>query len=407
MWFLVVAAAGVAACSSTGDGQIRPSPTSASEASSTVRAPVSTPTTSVVPVATLPGTDVPVDCGRAKPDVVALQQATGAIVWEACSNVRQELKVIAATEQFVYAGTIHEAASTGSIVAFHAATGREQWVVDVPVMNENYQDLNYWADGEFAGAGVVVLSIDSWTIGFDAATGDELWRTETPNELVAAHTAEMALTAELGYQSFGPGPSLVHRYINARDRRSGEILWQLDLPRSVSISLAGDLILISEAGDGRDDVTIAVSASNGEEQWRLHGEAIDASAFGDGVLFGTAPEMEVNPRLIAIDPTDGRTLWSTVVHRVAAFNPPAPVVDSRNAYGRQGDKLVAFDNHSGALRWSRINSTVLTAMDGTAIVAEGGRLIAIDATSGGEVWATANPDGRDVAIINDALVFVS
>jgi outer membrane protein assembly factor BamB len=157
--------------------------------------------------------------------VAAVDANSGQPRWRYCAESAGFLDVVSATDRIVYAVLGSASTSTGlaadRLVAFDVGDGSMLWTIEIPVLNDGVEMDALQAPGAFAGSGVIVLDILDgnvvWHIGYDASTGEEVWRVAGAENSVIANTDDLAVVADL-YLGEGIGPEIK---LVALDRRTG------------------------------------------------------------------------------------------------------------------------------------------------------------------------------------------
>jgi outer membrane protein assembly factor BamB len=150
--------------------------------------------------------------------VASVEPSTGQSAWRWCSDPPSQVSLSGATDELVYVTVDRHAIDqqqvqtwTTRLVALDATNGDQRWDIDVPVLNDGVHHDALDAPGPFATDGVIVLDIldgsDVWHIGYDAKTGEELWRKPAGEAAVVANTDAAAILGDL-YLGEGLGPEI-------------------------------------------------------------------------------------------------------------------------------------------------------------------------------------------------------
>lgn len=134
-----------------------------------------------------------------------------------------------------------------------------------------------------------------------------------------------------------------------------------------------------------------IDAQNGRDVWRLDvGAPIQAGAGGDGQRFAVVTQ---NNELLAIE--SGKVLWR---HTLPALSYTPPLVAGERVFVLTGDRAVsAFDGATGQKLWTqqRPNDPLVLKQAGLLVplgdrllVGWGGRLVALNPTTGALLWDT-------------------
>lgn len=237
-------------------------------------------------------------------------------------------------------------------------------------------------------------------IALDLATGAIKWRTTTPLQVRGgpAVSGDTVAAVQLDGTVLG------------LDADTGAVRWRSEL----GIGLAPEAAAIfappaSDAGDflvGNQRRMAAISAAEGAMMWSVDpvplgqdSEALSAVAIGDGVAFGVFNRALGG--LVAWDRATGIELWRFEGPLTTAIN-ASPVVAGGLVYAVNGlDEVFALDAMTGAKRWQTKldpagfdwgNATVgAPAIAKRVLVVPTlyRDLVALDATSGFELWRYA------------------
>ncbi len=180
--------------------------------------------------------------------------------------------------------------------------------------------------------------------------------------------------------------------MQARDPISGRLLWQyscalqdcyLDFPQVQQSTV------YQVARGGSYNTLLALQASDGKLLWQIpqYIYALQPLLTSNHLLARTSTDT-----LTAYRPTDGRILWQ--VHVV-----PGEGTDTLGAISNgtidlisSSDRLYAFNAENGALLWQRQDSSLDMRMSTTTVyLSEPAGLIALNATSGQQLWQQIYP----------------
>lgn len=217
----------------------------------------------------------------------------------------------------------------------------------------------------------------------DSATGELLWRTEmTP----ATAAVEPLLTAGV---VLVPAGALV-----AYDARDGERLWTLD-DAPVQPLLAGELVVLP-----RERSVEAVDARTGRSLWRrplLAGERVFAGPAGVALL------SEAGVRLLT---PQGADAWQVDVAGIPMQAHPGDGMVA--VTGLRGD-VVALDATSGGQLWRARTpeATVVLVTADTVLARIGGGVIAFDRRTGAQRWRqAADSSGAPLQVVGGRVLAV-
>jgi outer membrane protein assembly factor BamB len=246
------------------------------------------------------------------------------------------------------------------------------------------------------GGGIAVANGQSRVVGFDPATGRQLW---------SAPHARGALTppaidpqaGEHGIVVFADGAG-GNGGLEAIDLSTTEEIWRLALKAPVfgGPAIEGGRVFVA----GQDGLVYAVDVLTGRVVWKVKtpGEADAAPAVSGGMVFAVSEDPATGEgRLFALDAATGKRVWSFSW----TYSPPSigvatsgVTVDGGRVYGGFGDALVrAFDPNTGKVLWStpvRDGFSPLTTpavSGGSVFVADRrGDLYRLEASTGDRIW---------------------
>ncbi|MEZ5244887.1 MAG: PQQ-binding-like beta-propeller repeat protein [Acidimicrobiales bacterium] len=342
--------------------------------------------------------------------VSAIDASTGEVRWTSAPtgfNIGPFGAAVADGRVFAVYG------STG-VVALDAATGDEVWVAEItatPTTGIDIQPVVYDGlvfvstvpvsiSGIYVGGDRGVLhALDAatgevvWT--FDTVLGDDLWGNPDVNSgggswyppaidpergLVywgVANPAPFPGTAEFPNGSSRPGPNLYTNSAVALDIATGELQWYHQvIPHDI---FDRDLVhtMIVDLADGSDLVV----------------------ATGKGAT------------VVGIDPDTGAPLWETPVGRHENDELDEIAAGTTVYPGTYGGVLTPPASADGTVYVATLNAPSTLSPDATFyfggdLGTEPGEVVAIDAASGGVLWATSVPGDPlgGVAVVNDLLL---
>jgi outer membrane protein assembly factor BamB len=157
-----------------------------------------------------------------------------------------------------------------------------------------------------------------YVMAFDAATGKQLWATANGqrfrNEQGDGPRGTPTVDGDRVYAFGGSGD------LTALDAASGQKIWSINVVQqfggstpywgySESPLIVGDRIVLNAGG--RRASIVAVNKSDGKTLWQNHG---DEAGYSSPMLLRTGSLQQVvfftGARALAVDPRDGRLLWS-------------------------------------------------------------------------------------------------
>jgi outer membrane protein assembly factor BamB len=283
------------------------------------------------------------------PDVLSVLNAhSGKLLW------RFQRPHLGITTPVPATDLIYVGASDHSVYAFAASTGQVRWQAQIgglPEVEAVVSDV------------VLVLtsystptSQDNVVYALGAGNGKVLWHTDLLQGVVPAIAAGKVYVETYGQDA---------RIISALDARSGEQLWQYQLPSSSDEWQFSDgqiYDLTSPTHDVLTSVLFVVSGSTGKLLWR----------------FPTAGEAEIPSLRVA----DGQVYL---------------IYGSNNGH-YSATTLSAFDARSGVLRWHRPSPTaaslLIGAGSGSVYVGTPSELVAFRAHDGAQAWRSPLGAGR-------------
>jgi outer membrane protein assembly factor BamB len=347
-------------------------------------------------------------------DAFALDKRSGREAWST-RLVRRRGEVIHMAPGYrdglVYASTApgeYGGGEAGTLWALDARTGRKVWSFDtVPSGLWGHPSFNY-------GGGL------TYTPAFDDA-GSVYIGVDNAGPMPGIRTYPWA--------SSRPGRDLYSDSVVKLDARTGRVQWHYQLTPHGLYNWDVGAPLLAEAGGrklvvvaGLGGVVVALDRRTGKVAWRRpvgvhNGHGNDGLQAMRGGRSNLKTPFEVYPGDLGGVPAplalSGSTVYVPVVNAATNFvgeedTELGPLISS---------ELVALDVATGAVEWQRefsgdpgLSSALLgsptTVNDLVFAATFGGKLYALDAESGDEVWSTSLPAGFDggIAIDGDTLV---
>jgi outer membrane protein assembly factor BamB len=251
----------------------------------------------------------------------------------------------------------------------------------------------------------------------DLGSGEPAW--DSPVELEDAVQTPVAVDVDTAYVGDVSGR------VTAVDLPSGDVRWtvELDTPIVGAVSVDGDRAIVATLGaQGTPGLVVALDVSSGEEVWRSDGETVlgnlvSAPVVSEGRILVLEPGV-----VVALD-GDGGLLWRTeivnprttpfIARGVAA---PAPVsADGRVFAVDVTGRVYALDAETGAEIWdhalndpSPVSPPLLTE-EQVLVPTDSGTLHAIDRRTGHLVFRS-EPEGtllRGLADAGEVIVAVT
>jgi outer membrane protein assembly factor BamB len=231
---------------------------------------------------------------------------------------------------------------------------------------------------------------------YDAVTGRTEWSNATGAESILVWGDVLLVSGEETATAF--------------DARTGEHLWQRDLPRAGTAERGRPAIYQGIAYFPRG---LALDVRTGETVWTTPWEGNSLAIGGENVFFA----FPTDGRLRALDRANGSVNWETQLDPSVGLG--TPIVTNGTVF--VGDENVTAVNAStGEIDWSRrigentsqhaspavANGQVyLTTQNRSDSI--GGRLYVVDADSGTLEWSATYPDwGRSSPAVADDVVYV-
>jgi eukaryotic-like serine/threonine-protein kinase len=261
-----------------------------------------------------------------------------------------------------------------------------------------------------SGGGDGSAAVDSHLAAIDAFTRKPFWK---PIELDAVSYSGVTAVDGVAYTATETGS------VYAVDLTSGKIAWTVDAGEAVDTPLVvtdGKVIAVTRATSDEPASVVALATSDGSETWRWKSPTpvyrlSAASADAAHVYVGLSDQ---NGTLRALDLQTGSLDWTARMNAaVNLVSAPATTGEAVYALDFRG-QLYRFDAATGERVWDfALNELVLRS--GPVVVGDhvvfgttGGRLAAVEASSGDLVWQNEPSGGqlRSIAVTPDRLVAV-
>ena len=244
--------------------------------------------------------------------------------------------------------------------------------------------------------------LDRRLVALDDSTGKLLWRRYEETGLVSSKS----LAVSNGIVYFGSEDT----YLYAIDTLTGEQLWKYKTGNSVysSPAVANGVVYFHS----HDRLLYAANAISGESLWtfRVPGLGARLPAIADGVVFIESRSV-TSGGLYALDAATGTLLWTYPTSLGA--HPPV-VVDGivyfeADVWGTSDRHLYALDVTTRELRWEHktASGTTLVA-EGTVYLSTRSTLNALDAADGEQLWRFEGPNDESFAAlaVADGVVYI-
>ena len=246
-----------------------------------------------------------------------------------------------------------------------------------------------------AAGRVYAMDSDGMVSGFDAASGRNLWRTDTQGEDDRSTNVGggIAVEGDTVFAATGRAEML------GLDAASGSIKWRQKLPaaaRSAPTVAEGRLFLAT-----LDNQVLGLSVADGKKLWSYQAQAPDttvlglpAPAYADGILvcgFGSGD-------VLALRAANGSVVWGeslasargrTSVSDLSSVRGMAVISNGRVYAIGLGRLMLAIDLRSGRRLWERevgSTETPWLAGDWLFIMSSEAQLAAISAADGSVAW---------------------
>lgn len=245
---------------------------------------------------------------------------------------------------------------------------------------------------------VAASSHDSVALALDAASGDEVWRTDLPGRPEHGPSVD-------GDDAVVPAG----RTVAALDAATGETRWTRELSGVAGPpTVTGETVFVG-ASDGAG-AAYALSRADGTVKWRRStGLVTGPPAVGDGtVVFA-----DYTATVRAFDRRDGTERWSRRLD--GDWIRAAPVVADGTVYACAGTsyhdrgQVRALDVETGRERWTydlpAVSVAAAPAVTGDAVyVTDGfGRLHALDPDGGSHRWTFDPTAGGDRSVVANSV----
>ena len=285
--------------------------------------------------------------GTRQGEIVIMESMTGRV--RGSVSVGESIEgqfAVSENGRTVYAPT---AEVRGGVVAYNVATGARVW---------------RWREGGVQGGVVrvgdrlVTSTLTGDTVGLDAETGEELWRTAgTPAAQV--HAAPVVVGSSVAVVN-DRGRVVVYDPASGAERWTAEV----GAPVYATPMVQGDLYVATTRGR-----VARLGAASGEVVWAVDTEQTLRAA-SPLVVDGRVVVGFSDGTVRSLDQDTGDEQWRTDVGSVVSARPAAS--DGQIWVGTMGNRLIALDAETGAQTWS----AELRGRVKSDIVVGGGRVFA-------------------------------
>jgi len=251
-------------------------------------------------------------------------------------------------------------------------------------------------------AGVIYTLDARATVTATSQSGTALWaRTLSAGSDGLSDASGGGITVSGGqvYVSTGFGT------VTALDAATGAVRWvqDLDAPVAAPATVRGDLVYVV----ARNSVALALDAATGRIRWQITGNPSVANVAG-GASAAVTNEIAVLPfasgEVVGTFPQGGLRRWSVAVTGSRLGQASATITDiasdpvivgNRVYVGNFGGRVVALDLTSGDRVWTAAEgaqSPVWPAGNALFLVNDVNQLVRLDAANGQPVWRIGLPD---------------
>ena len=260
------------------------------------------------------------------------------------------------------------------LLGVRPAWSSEIGVVDFPLSVRVIGSVAYLADSTGTVAAI------------DGNTGKDLWRTN------------LRTTLSAGVGSDGRYSAVVSRDNELMVLDKGQLIWHQHLP---ALTLTAPLVAGARVFTLSADRTVtAFDAGNGRQLWQqtrpgdslVLGQSGLLAAVGDTLVAGAAG------RVIALNPSNGATLWELPIATARGTNEVERLADVVSGYARDGDQIcvrsfqytvTCLDAKAGKIVWSKpANGGTGVSADSTAVFSteSDGRIVSFLKQDGTKRW---------------------
>lgn len=242
----------------------------------------------------------------------------------------------------------------------------------------------------------IVFSVSATATALDARSGDQMWEVDLPG--VADRTPALAD----GQLHVATDEQLI-----ALGREEGEELWSIDLPRParrpVTVDTAASVVTVPLAAQQNVSGLIAYDVGTGDDMWTDETLAARTAAIADDVVYVTGYKQDGDTGVLrGLDVTDGTQLWE----RELDHPDTSPVVADAGLLVGDGGTLAVHDPSDGTRQRTlgqfgdRIEALPSVTADTAFVSSYEGDLIAVSIPDGERRWQ------RDAGVVVDTGVSV-
>ena len=271
----------------------------------------------------------------------------------------------------VYAGT-----DDGSVHAFDMTTGAEVWKL---TGHTTFASPTIVLDGMTA----YIAGYDDMLLAVDAATGNEIWRTDPALNV----SRLVAFDAESKTLYVGGRDPVSYAF----DSATGQLKWQVDITapqKSVASIVIGDTLYFGAT----DGMLYALNTADGSIRWTWDStfEMVRSLTYANNTIFAPATSAR-NFAFVAIDASTGVERWrlSSTKGEYAA----AGVVDGNIILGTDiVGEVISVSQMDGRVNWTfapgsrGFRAPPAIVGDMVYVADKEGSFYALDAVTGQEIW---------------------
>jgi outer membrane protein assembly factor BamB len=289
-------------------------------------------------------------------------------------------------------------AGRGHMLALDLVTGRLRWTANAEASGRlgPRHGAQPVADRDvlLQGAGLVLRRYWPWS-------GHVVWKRTLSRWCAFAPIPPLVADGNLYCMASGVSPSVIEAF----NERTGRQVWKRWFGCwTCGLAVSGGRLYVAgdpNSDDGRPGALYALDAKTGETLWSAHSSKTDYShatpAIAAGRVFVYTQVTHAGATSFAIEArsqADGHLLWQAPVTEAngAFWLRPVSANARLVAYRSADGVLYALDAATGALRWKAagIEDAVQPAIVNDLVWAgeSKGRLVALDARNGNQLWAS-------------------
>ena len=284
-----------------------------------------------------------------------------------------------------------------------SASPSRAWQVSIGDAGSNRARLG--AAPVVANGRIYTVDTRAMVRAFDAQTGSSVWNTRFGTDIDgenAVFGGGVSVSGDRVYVTNGVG------YVGALNAETGAVIWKVrpGQPLRGAPTVANDNVYVIS----QDNQVYALSPDDGEVQWTVAGSLETSGVFGVAApasAQGTLVTGFSSGELFAYRYENGRVVWqdnlrsNTISTSVSSLSDvdASPVIDDGIVYAiGQGGRMAAIELTSGQRIWEIAAgglSTPWVAGDWLFVVTDEAKLVCIAKTNGRIRWITQLPRFRD------------